>query len=287
MERMMKKTIIVFSVAALALLGVGSVFDLSITSALYNPESGFAKLFQVAGVLPQFALIVLSPAMVGAFVLVQRKAMERSHMWTLIFCTLVMTVNVVGDAMNDVADHLPIPRVGIAFIFALLIALCVPLARPFAKKAEDTGYEFLVVALIGLCACFAGDVIIDSLKVLWARRRFYTMTDPATQFTAWYVTAAGGAKSDEYMSFPSGHAFASTLALWFALFPRFIPALRKFTRLIFGLALLFALTTMVSRLVYGRHFLSDVTVGSAIALLCLAIARVSFDRHKQELIDYL
>jgi membrane-associated phospholipid phosphatase len=59
-------------------------------------------------------------------------------------------------------------------------------------------------------------------------------------------------------------------AVWFALWPLFIDGLKKYTHLIFAAALLFGFAVMASRIVYGRHFLSDVTVGAALSLASFA-----------------
>jgi membrane-associated phospholipid phosphatase len=125
-------------------------------------------------------------------------------------------------------------------------------------------------------------VLLEAAKIGWGRQRFFTMTDSAAQFTPWYVPQ-GMAASDDFKSFPSGHSFAAMLALWFALLPECVvgpgPTAKTWGRRLALLALTFGACTMLSRLLLGMHFLSDVTCGAALSLLSLAAAAALVRAH--------
>jgi membrane-associated phospholipid phosphatase len=262
----MKKLLIGLAVAA-CLLVAGTFFDLPLDTALYNPQSLFAKLFAKISVLPEFAIIVMTPAMAGTALYAIRRGLSRKSLALLVALVAFISLSNFGRMIEDVQEASGLSHRVSVLLLLVCYAVFFFAALPFAKKQP---YEMLIVALIGLCAESLGHVIVTLLKMFWGRQRFYTMTDSAAQFTQWYLPQ-GKAASDNFMSFPSGHSFGAMLAVWFAFFPRFIQELKKWTPLIFAATIIFGLCAMASRLIAGRHFLSDVTMGASLALAMLAL----------------
>ncbi|MDR1362926.1 MAG: phosphatase PAP2 family protein [Spirochaetaceae bacterium] len=268
---MMKRLIISSSVVTAALLVIAAFFDLQIDEYIYNPESRFAKIFAFAGMLPQYALMIFPPAMIIAAMFENRRK-TKALSWVLAVAALLAVTSLHFYEIANYVRH----ETGLSNITLILTLLCLLeialffAALPFAKK-NPAG--LLVTGLVGFIAFTFGYEILQLLKTYWGRQRFFTMKDAAEQFTQWYIPQ-GKAASDSFKSFPSGHSFAAMCAVWFALWPLFIDCLKKYTKLIFTLALLFAFTVMVSRMIYGRHFLSDVTAGAALALASFALAKI-------------
>jgi membrane-associated phospholipid phosphatase len=265
----MKKLLIGFAVGVASLLAVGTFFDLPINMALYNPDSLFGKLFGKISLLPEFAIIVMTPAMAGTALYEMRRGLSRKTLALLVLIIALISLANFVKTIGEIKEATDLSFASSILILLVCYAAFFFAARPFAKKQP---YEMLIVALIGLCAESFGYSIVTLIKIFWGRQRFYTMTDSAAQFTQWYLPQ-GKTSSGDFMSFPSGHSFSAMLAVWFAFFPRFIQKLKKWTPVIFTITILFGLCAMTSRIVYGRHFLSDVTVGAAIALALLALFR--------------
>jgi membrane-associated phospholipid phosphatase len=260
----MKKLVISSSVTAAVLLVIATFFDLRIDELIYNPDSGFAKFFAVAGLLPQLIVLLLSPPMLLAALFERRRRMKPAVGIAAAAVILPVTAYSVYGAARWIRAPTAVVItviciVMVAFFFAML---------PFAQKKPD---ELFVAALTGFLVVTAGGAILQFLKTFWGRQRFYTMDDRAAQFTAWYLPQGGGVQ-DEFKSFPSGHSFSAMCAVWFALWPRFVDGLKRYTRLILTLALVFGLAVMASRMIYGWHFLSDVTAGASLSLACFAAA---------------
>jgi membrane-associated phospholipid phosphatase len=260
----MKRLVIVSSITAVVLLVIATFFDLRIDEYIYNPDSGFAKFFAVAGLLPQTIVLLLSPPMLLAALFERRRRMKPA---VGIAATAVILLVVAHSVYGAIQGLHVSPAVFIPAICAVMAAIFFAML-PFAKKRPD---GLFVAALTGFLVVTVGNAILQFLKTFWGRQRFYTMDDPAAQFTAWYLPRGGGVL-EKFKSFPSGHSFSAMCAVWFALWPRFIDGLKKYTRLILALALIFGLAVMASRMIYGWHFLSDVTVGAALSLACFAVA---------------
>jgi membrane-associated phospholipid phosphatase len=265
----MKKDIIIPSIIVIALLVTASFFDLQMAVLLYNPKSSFSEFFVVAGMLPQIGVQLISPAMLFAVLFEKRRTMKSSRVIAafaaLFFVAVVTLYGMVSYAQHETG----VSAVVLSAVVCFVMFLSFLAALPFAKKRAD---ELLVTALTGLIALTVGYAVLQVLKTVWGRQRFYTMDNPSEQFTKWYIPQGPGS-SDDFKSFPSRHSFAAMCAVWFALWPRFIDSLKKYTGLIFALAILFGLATMVSRMIYGRHFLSDVSAGAFICLASFSLAK--------------
>jgi membrane-associated phospholipid phosphatase len=318
----MKKTVLCFTFGVLALFVLGTFFDLAIAGAVYNPGHLFPRLFQLAGALPQYGIIIAAPAMIGAFLYANRAALKPAPAFFTAALALAVTALNIDHIIVEIEEHIALPRaMSIAIILAMLAGCFLVSYRyltgvwTIARRADGSAVSrkilspdaanvqnadaanfadaLFIVALIGLAACFAGSLVVDSIKTQWGRQRYFTMDDAPSQFTPWYepVAEPEAPATDDFKSFPSGHSFSAMLALWFALFPRFIPlpAKRKrtWTHALFAAALIFALLTMFSRLVYGRHFLSDVTAGALIALAALAFFRILVDKNSGSILGAL
>ncbi|GHU41779.1 PAP2 family phosphoesterase [Spirochaetia bacterium] len=268
----MKKIFLPASFIILLLL-IASFFDLQIDQILYRPQNIFSKIFSGVGVLPQFVIIIFSPSMALCALFVMRRNLNSLY---VISGGVVVAIAALKFpfifAVTEEFVRLTFLQVIFLYMLCLLCTFFITL--PFAKKMPR---EVLTVAITGALAEFAGAIILAAMKDAWGRRRFFTMDNPALQFTQWYLPQDNAA-SDDYMSFPSGHSFSGMLAVWFALFPHFIPALKKWTKLILTAAVLFGFATMLSRLMNGKHFLSDVTMGSVLALLSLLLAKLFVDK---------
>jgi membrane-associated phospholipid phosphatase len=258
-------------------LGVATFFDLPLAAALYQPESGFGSLFAALGMLPQGALIFAGPALVWSVVVTHLNYIKPLG-------KVVLLVLPLGSFACLYPDRGHFPDFLVVHPWLLALVLAVPafaLAAAAIPAAKKHPREVLLAGLTAVLALCAGMVVVETTKTVWGRQRFFTMTDPAVQFTAWFaprgtaaVTAAAPAlEPDSFKSFPSGHAFSALLAVWFALVPECLwgagARAKTWAHRILGAAALFGAAVMLSRLVLGKHFLSDVLVGAAVALLCV------------------
>ncbi|MDR2344070.1 MAG: phosphatase PAP2 family protein [Spirochaetaceae bacterium] len=265
----MKKCIIVPLAVVVVLLVIASFFDLRIAVSIYNPQNHFSEFFAVAGMAPQIGIQLMSPAMLFAVLFEKRRTMKAPIVAAILAALLLAGAALLYVTVRDVLKETRAPAPVLIAVTCFVMFLFFLAALPFAKKNPD---GLLVTALTGLVAFTLGYAVLQALKTAWGRQRFCTMDNAAEQFTKWYIPRGGG-YSDDFKSFPSGHSFAAMCAIWFALWPCFIDGLKKYTGLILTAALLFGFAVMASRMICGRHFLSDVTVGAAICTASFALAK--------------
>ena len=123
---------------------------------------------------------------------------------------------------------------------------------------------------MGILLLAITNIIIECLKLIWGRPRFYSLVNPQAEFVPW-LTISGIASGDAFKSFPSGHTANATLILWYSFLPIIIPSLKKYHKLLVAVGLGWIICTATSRIMAGDHFLSDVMIGHLIAVSIIII----------------
>ncbi|WEV67065.1 phosphatase PAP2 family protein [Bifidobacterium sp. ESL0769] len=262
----MKKLFPATAIGALVLLIVGTFADLRIDQALYRPGNGFSAFFE--RLAPLIGATVL---MIGAALVFWTYKFVRENLAKLILSGLVyLGATLVGLALCYKYCHL----FGVAYgaIVAILIA-CIVYKIPDELKQR---YRWAGIAIVAVFLVSMG--VLEVAKIIWGRVRFRAMQGNLDLFTPWYhpngkhylsaVTVA-----DNIKSFPSGHSQFAGSALLLCLLALVNPRWKNKESMVYGIALVYALVVMFSRMMQGAHFLSDVTVGFALPFLALWLAR--------------
>jgi membrane-associated phospholipid phosphatase len=130
------------------------------------------------------------------------------------------------------------------------------------------------------------------IKSFFSRPRYRT-TLTVTEFLPWYkaydpdMTAKlkaeiFGTTKNAFESFPSGHALMNIAAVSF--FPAFawvFPRLKEHRVALFFAGLVYGLIIMLTRIILGAHFLTDVSFGALIAAVMSLIYQL-FEHHKEK-----
>ncbi len=300
-----------FYVLTLALFLTGTFYDLQIDRALYNPENGFALFMQKYGEVPRFAL--WGPA---AAVLYATRAWECEKTVSAIDFLKRKFGKKGGLSEKARAVLFRVADVGFGVGFLVLgyfswQKLIKNVVKQWfsSETRESTLYTILLVTVILVVDVLAAYVVkrkgdsetlrklkplayggivfgilyrigIDPIKNAVERTRFHEMADPAiyndpnfTMFTPWYMRGNGGS------SFPSGHT-ASGAALFLSL--TLCDALNCFKnkeRLFFLLSWGYTWLLGFTRLIMGKHFLTDVTMGAILGFTFALLARELFVRR--------
>ncbi|MDF7640567.1 phosphatase PAP2 family protein [Bifidobacterium sp. ESL0784] len=262
----MKKIFPATAIGALVLLIIGTFADLRIDQALYMPGNGFSVFFE--RLAPLIGATVL---MIGAALLFWTYALVRENLTKLILSGLIyLGATLVGLALCYKYCHIFGAAYGV--IVAVLIA-CIVYRIPDELKQR---YRWAGIAIVAVFLCSLG--VLEVAKVVWGRVRFRAMQGNFDLFTPWYhpngkhylsaVTAA-----DNIKSFPSGHSQWAGTTLSLCLLALVNPRWKNKESMVYGVALVYALVVMFSRMMQGAHFLSDVTVGFALPFLALWLVR--------------
>ncbi len=251
--------ITVLSVCA-ALLIVFYFADLSISIALYNPQSAFGSFFKVAGELPCPICGILS----GATLLFHWKGRTGANrFWKKLFAGVVWAFSAALYAfllLGNLNMLTPLPAVAVAAavaIIGLLTAWRIP---------ADLRANAVKVALVGALLVVSVLIVFNLMKMGWGRERFHEMLPPYEGFSAWPFPQKFTA-DNAFMSFPSGHAAQSSTILMITLLPCLFSRLWSKRMWLYLIAYAWIVPVCLSRVIMGAHFASDVVVGFLITYL--------------------
>ncbi|KRN87584.1 phosphatase PAP2 family protein [Carnobacterium maltaromaticum] len=258
----------------MTLLLICTFYDLEISKALFNTSSHFGQFFEAIGELPMTYIGCFSAA---ALVVTTKKRTNWSfYVGKIGFSSLMLLFSFFSVMMSGM--HISIPLwlklvlTLVTCLFFYLLARAVPTSQHMnLRKAAKVGL------LLAISAIF----LITILKMLWGRMRFREMTDPANQFTRWYLPQSL-TTNNEFMSFPSGHAANATVVLWISLLPTFVKSLVGKKRLLEVTAIVWIGLVMISRIVMGAHFATDVIVGMLISMMLFFFLKYKFMPQNSE-----
>lgn len=276
---------IVLGVVA-ALLLIGTVADLSIAEAIYNRDSAFGEFFAIVAMVPIWTLVPMSAGLMFGALITQFG--ELSKIWRVIclglqiFGIYAAYERTSGFYGSRHLHGLPFPALVYIVIAAFMLATA--LGAYASRKYPEA---VLMAAIVGIVAVGGGRLLLDSLKDMWGRQRFWTMDNAAAQFTAWYMPQFPDAErmaemGDKIKSFPSGHSFGGISVLWLSMFPAFLGFCKENRKAWSNGVAIFALCfwslVMVSRLILGEHFLSDVSMSAIIFLIAFILSNAVVDK---------
>ena len=270
----MKKAKITFFVIIMTLLLICTFYDLEISKALFNTSSHYGQFFEAIGELPMTYIGCFSAA---ALVVTTKKRNNWSfYVGKIGFSSLMLLFSFFSVMMSGM--HISIPLwlklvlTLVTCLFFYLLARAVPTSQHMNLRKA---------AKVGLLLAISAILLITILKMLWGRMRFREMTDPANQFTRWYLPQSL-TTNNEFMSFPSGHAANATVVLWISLLPTFVKSLVGKKRLLEVTAIVWIVLVMISRIVMGAHFATDVIVGMLISMMLFFFLKYKFMPQNSE-----
>lgn len=258
---------IVLSIAA-ALLIVASFYDLAINHALSNSESVYGLLFVSLGEFPAYIILPMC-GVIWFYADLGIKDRRLLIVARVASAILVWLGFFIWGAMGSRITESP-KVIELSALYSILFAFFTLLLGKYLKINFTKYVRFAVFALFVMLVSL---VVIRLIKIGWGRMRYRDMLKVGdfTGFTPWYIPNGYNGNT----SFPSGHtASACNIFIFVVLFNG------KRRYIANGVALLFVVLTMFSRIVVNAHFLSDVLIGGLVSYLCYFIIRLLFERKK-------
>lgn len=256
-------------------------FDLDISNAMYNKENLFGKIFEVIGEVP-FTFI----ALIGFTTLFITR--NRNVKWKNILIAIIAVVGMLAYGFLLPFFVLNYLKVSKAWIYGIVLMLPNCAASYFSMKwlCQKHGDELKTVAIIAILTILGQQVFVNLIKVIWGRPRMRDMSDPITEFIPWYLPNWFGGGN----SFPSGHSANAACVVVITLLPDVFSRRKKVGYAItVGISYLWLISVMVSRVIAGAHFASDVTTGATITLAifysvkCFIHDKIRIDNKTQEI----
>ncbi|MDR0751103.1 MAG: phosphatase PAP2 family protein [Christensenellaceae bacterium] len=291
--------IIASSLTFVGLILIATFFDLDINKALYAPENPFAQFLDLLGQLPTY--------LIGPFagVIFYHNSFGKTKKTAIFFKCLSLAILIAGCyAMVDwiwwgfVGEKISYPAIYIVFF---TIALSASVFLGTLQLDKEVARKLFLFAVFALIVFALGNIIVQLMKIIWARQRYRTMVDipknasllaaygkdfvgfthwykPMTIFsldvrTAEYMRLHLSLDSDAFKSFPSGHVVAASAAFVLILLPDMYEKLKKHRWMFTTFPAIYVILVAISRIMMGAHYLSDVVFGGFIGFAVATLAR--------------
>ena len=247
-------------IAVWAVLAIVFAFtDLQISQAIFNPNAGWAKFLEAYGQIPGGLVAFGCGVLLLRLYKVEKKFGNIIGLIGLYLITLLAVLMALMDLFGaQEKAHLNMPLIfGLALV--LLALARVVLGRiPTEKLAQ-----FKPAAKVGLTLLFVAAILtVWVFKIPWGRWTYRDMIAEGnlSLYTPWYLPQG----NNGHNSFFSGHA-----TMFFSVFP-IILFFKKGTtgrKVALVLVFLWGIIGVLSRVVIGAHFASDVLFGAGETLL--------------------
>lgn len=265
-----------------ACLAAGSLVDLPLSEALYDPASLLGRLGAAWGQAPQ-ALALGA----GGALLARTRKEGRAPAWASATAGLALNLFALYRLVVILGSGIAL-AVRAATAIGLLAVADALTARMLSGTDARAQRRYALFAIGAVCL---EALTVGALKDLWARPRMRLVAgDVGATFQPWWIVGSGqrealgalGVAAEEFRSFPSGHTAAAACSMLLAYAPAVKPQLKRWSGLLFwGPAGIGALVGL-SRIVAGAHFLSDVAAGFLITLVIAAVlARALLPRNRE------
>lgn len=260
---MTKRQVIWICCVACALLLLAIPFDLRISMIVYDPKNLFGIIFEAIGELPGFLIAIVSCV---ALIITGLKKSKISKLINIFgFGLLLVPCCFLAGILPFNYLKLPLwPGVILGIVY-LVSAFWMISKIPQSRYAE-----LRRAAMIGLGTFLFSVISVSLIKMGWGRLRFRDLSGSVSGFTAWYFLQKWTI-NNELMSFPSGHAANAAVIIVITLLPTILPHLKKYSRNLFAGAICWIVLVMISRVIIGAHFMSDVVAGASTVLLAFAL----------------
>ena len=275
-----------------ALFVVGSFYDYQLNQLLFHSKDTFGLVVSTIGTIPGYGIAAFIGG--GCIFLAIKKNYQ------LVYKILLGALGVVAFGISvyfsgreffgpNGFDYLNINE-----WWGLLIALPVDAAIAFlgyylTSKSKNDRLWILYVALAAamLLALVAGTTVIKSIFHRPRYRSIYLFESEGLYFHEWWEACKDykdlmkqfGLVSEEFKSFPSGHASCCSVFMMAA--PFIVHLDKKYEKLeipLFYIGFAWTLFISFARLYVGAHFLSDVSMGSMLPILFFSIARIVYKK---------
>ena len=266
--------VIILCIVAMA---AGAKYDWMATDYLYNPQSGFGMFFEAAGWIPIYAFIPV----LGACNMVRSK----NNMTTFAVGTfmLIASCSIFAYMICDHCVDRGFMRKANPYLCGIvggILAAALFLTVRLLKRSVIRKIQ--AVCAFGAMYMISYLIIIFGLKVVFGRDRYEDIiTGGVYEFADWFrpVFFSDGS------SFPSGHTAAAMGIVILLLLPFLFRTFKNMKWPLFIGCYLYAGLTAFSRLIMGRHFISDTAMAILIMTVVFIVLTPKFEKiYKKELL---
>ncbi len=260
------QTVLLYAVL-LCLFIIGTFYDLEISKSIANVDNAFAGFLEIWAEPPSLLFVAFAFCALGVCLY------REKNKYLSFICTLAgaITAYITAYRTAEYYDEAIVGEVWMLALLGVIALVCASLLVFAAHLISQPSLLKMKKALVTVvAAALATLVIISALKSLWGRVRYRELLTLGSfdGFMHWYEPA-GKAASDGYKSFPSGHTSNAALSFMSCYLLSAVGS-KKANAFKYG-TLIWIGVVMLSRIMCGAHFLTDVCAGAMITggiILC-------------------
>ena len=281
MKMAQKKFVITTVIITVALMVVGSFFDLALSDAVYAPSTKFVWFFQAFG---ESMALLSCYAGAGCFLAGLSPQTGFKKLIGFIVTVIFLICGSWGliEPYHFLSGNMKYVGMAIEVLLGILLLLYC-----FKKADRSNPALLLKIGFVMMAVGLLSTLVVNVIKGPWGRPRYRSIIITKNlEFRPWWVVGTDlrdefypRIPHDEFKSFPSGHSSGAACAFVLVLLSQVIPKLKERPLVIF--AVLWTGCTMFSRIMRGAHFLTDVTVGFAITFFITVLLYFLFIGRKK------
>ncbi len=269
---------------------LGSFFDEAVSQAIYSNKNTFGLIISVIGTLPGYGMFAL---MGGGFLALGLR--KDAKVWLkVLFIILGVGLTLLGvyfsgrEFFGDNGFYwLGVPTF-VGYFIALPVMGGLGFLGYWIVFKSNKEFLWLLFTILAVAVFMSLVPGVTMLKSIFHRPRFRSLGGEV-EFHSWWEPCTNykllmehtGLANEEFKSFPSGHAGAAAVFMFASLIPLIDEKYQKLQLPIFYGGLAWVLLVAFARILVGAHFLSDVSMGAILTLICLLIANEVLIHLKQ------
>ena len=273
MQALRRYRLFFFVMSILAGFGMiaGSFWDLPLSKAVYQNNQPLCVFLEAVCFFPIYFPLVLLFSTISFYLPKTWLKFFFELLGTLTFFSIIFVGLTYVGKRNIHPFNLLFFRLIVSLLFSLFMEY---LLLKLLKRLKQTTFQVLIcIAILGSLYLIWELALVQSLKALAGRPRYEDLLNGLGIFSPWYQFSRQGGSS-----FPSGHTAASCGIFLFLFVPLFIQRFKKLqTAFSLGTALYVGLSAF-SRIVVGKHFLSDTCFSILVMLLGLTLLMLFWEQ---------
>ncbi len=294
MKKMRLHICIVLGIFLIGFL-LGTFLDLPMMEAVFSRGNTFGITMSAIGTIPGYMVLAIIGG--GCFALALHrpyKALFKVILYVASLAFAAVAIIFTGREFFGPNGFTNEKIEWVGYLIALPIGCGCGFLGYFLTKRSDNENLWIVFLVAGIAIFLALVPGVTLIKSIFHRPRYRTLSlyDDIT-FHAWYqrcgnykdLMAAHSLKSEEFKSFPSGHAGASAVfMLGVTLLPFLGKKFDKWFLPLFYVGFAYTLFVAFTRILVGAHFLSDVSMGgilTSIFMLASNETLIAIDKKKK------
>lgn len=259
-------------VVCVALMVLAGFYDFAITKSLYDANSFYARFFDLFGELPLYAMFPFALCIIAVKFIRLKKPILTALSVVLLLISIATTYICINRFFGSIIGVLLVCLLSLLFIGLLFFTIY--------KNKDETLNILFRFAVFALCFCAIILFVNQCCKFLWGRWRFYAIMESGdmSNFTNWWQLNDFNLLDDNRKSFYSGHTTSAISLLCLLPLAKMLNIGKNKTRALTVLIAIFVVLVAVSRLIYGSHFLSDVTFAVIVGLVVYLVVYYIFNK---------